>query len=36
MVTFRKDFALLSQFSAHSKEEVDSITNSTPGKLITQ
>ena len=36
MVTFRKDFALLWQFSAHTKEEVDSITSSMPRKLITE
>jgi len=36
MVAFRKNFALLWQFSAQSKEEVDSITSSTPRKLITK
>ena|GEM_PF-4474934 len=36
MVAFRKNFALLWQFTAQSKEEVDSITGSTPRKLITK
>jgi len=35
MVAFRKNFALLWQFSAQSKEEIDSITSSTPRRLIT-
>jgi hypothetical protein len=34
MVTFRKDFALLWQFSAHSTKEVDAIISSMPRKLI--
>lgn len=36
MVAFRKNFALLWQFSAKSKEEVNVITSSTPRKLITK
>jgi len=36
MLTFRKDFVLLWQFSALSKEEVDSITGSMQRRLITK
>jgi hypothetical protein len=36
MVAFRRNFALLWQFSAQSKEEVDSVTSLTPRKLITK
>lgn len=36
MVVFRKDFVVLWQFSAHSKEQVDSITSSMLRELITK
>jgi hypothetical protein len=36
MLTFKKDFALLWQFSALSQEEVDSLTDSMQRRLITK
>jgi hypothetical protein len=36
MLTFKKDFALLLQFSAPSQEEVDSLTDSMQRRLITK